>query len=148
MTVTYITQQAELTKILPRIFAKDLWAMDTETTGLDPHKDKVILLQLGDADEQFVIDTRKVNIAQLFPVLMSEAVRKVGHNGEVSFAGADYRVGNAYRGRQVEVTLAGDTLQIWGEGRLLRTHQAKHDRRKEHGAFAHPGGRPDRTNAA
>jgi len=75
-------------------------------------------------------------------------VRKVGHNGEVSFAGADYRVGNPYRGRQVEVTLAGDTVQIWGDGRLLRTHQAKHDRRKEHGAFANPGGRPDRTNAA
>lgn len=74
-------------------------------------------------------------------------VRKVGHNGEVSFAGADYRVGNPYRGRQVEVTLAGDTVQIWGDGRLLRTHRAKHDRRKEHGAFANPGGRPDRTNA-
>jgi len=75
-------------------------------------------------------------------------VRKVGHNGEVSFAGADYRVGNAYRGRQVEVTLVGDTVQIWGDGKLLRTHRAKHDRRKEHGAFANPGGRPDRTNAA
>jgi len=75
-------------------------------------------------------------------------VRKVGHNGQVSFAGADYRVGNPYRGRQVEVTLVGDTVQIWGDGRLLRTHRAKHDRRKEHGAFANPGGRPDRTNAA
>jgi transposase InsO family protein len=75
-------------------------------------------------------------------------VRKVGHSGSVSFAGADYRVGNAFRGRQVEVTLAGDTVQIWGDGRILRTHAARHDRRKEHGAFANPGGRPDRTNAA
>lgn len=75
-------------------------------------------------------------------------IRKVGHNGEVSFAGADYRVGNAFKGRQVEVTLAGDTVQIWGDGRILRTHAARHDRRKEHGAFANPGGRPDRTNAA
>jgi transposase InsO family protein len=75
-------------------------------------------------------------------------LRKVDHNGSVSFAGADYRAGNAYKGRQVEVCLAGDTVQIWGDGRILRTHAAKHDRRKEHGAFANPGGRPDRINAA
>jgi hypothetical protein len=75
-------------------------------------------------------------------------VRKVDQSGSVSFAGAGYRVGNAYRRRQVEVAVAGDTVQIWGDGRLLRTHPAKHDRRKEHGAFANPGGRPERTNAA
>ena len=75
-------------------------------------------------------------------------IRKVDHNGGVSFAGTDYRVGNPYRGRQVEVSVAGDTVQIWGDGRLLRTHKAKHDRRKEHGALANPGGRPDRINAA
>ena len=59
----------------------------------------------------------------------------------------DDRVGNAYRGRQVEVCVAGDTVQIWDDERIIRTHAAKHDRRKEHGAFANPGGRPDRTNA-
>ena len=75
-------------------------------------------------------------------------VRKVDRHDTVSFAGADYRVGNAYRGRQVEVCLTGDTVQIWGDERIIRTHAAKHDRRKEHGAFANPGGRPDRTNAA
>jgi transposase InsO family protein len=75
-------------------------------------------------------------------------VRKVDRNGSVSFAGADYRVGNPYRGRQVEVCLAGDTVQIWADDRIVRTHAARHDRRKEHGAFGNPGGRPDRTNAA
>jgi transposase InsO family protein len=75
-------------------------------------------------------------------------VRKVDHNGTVSFAGAAYRVGNAYRGRQVEVCLAGDTVQIWADDRILRTHAARHDRRKEHGAFANPGGRAERINAS
>ena len=75
-------------------------------------------------------------------------VRKVDRNGSVSFAGANYRVGNAFRGRQVEVSLAGDTVQIWSDDRIIRTHAARHDRRKEHGAFANPGGRPDRINAA
>jgi transposase InsO family protein len=75
-------------------------------------------------------------------------LRKVDHSGSVSFAGAGYRVGNAFRRRQVEVCLAGDTVQIWGDGKLLRTHAVKHDRRKEHGAFANPGGRSERSNAA
>ena len=75
-------------------------------------------------------------------------VRKVDRNGSVSFAGANYRVGNAFRGRQVEVSLAGDTVQISSDDRIIRTHAARHDRRKEHGAFANPGGRPDRINAA
>jgi transposase InsO family protein len=75
-------------------------------------------------------------------------IRKVDGNGSVSFAGADYRVGNPFKRRQVEVTVVSDTVQIWLEDKLLRTHPIHHDRRKEHGAFANPGGRPNRTNAA
>ena len=77
-----------------------------------------------------------------------ELIFMIDRNGSVSFAGANYRVGNAFRGRQVEVSLAGDTVQIWSDDRIIRTHAARHDRRKEHGAFANPGGRPDRINAA
>jgi hypothetical protein len=33
-------------------------------------------------------------------------------------------------------------------GQLVRTHPIRHDRAKEHGAFAHPAGKPDRSNAA
>jgi Integrase core domain len=74
--------------------------------------------------------------------------RKVDGSGSVSFAGWSYRVGNAYRGRQVEVSIVGDSVQISFEGRLVKTHPVRHDRSKEHGAFANPGGRPRRTNAA
>ncbi len=75
-------------------------------------------------------------------------VRKVDGNGSIRFAGAAYRAGNAYRRHQVEVAIKGDTVQIWSEGQLLRTHPIRHDRGKEHGAFANPSGRPDRINAA
>jgi hypothetical protein len=74
--------------------------------------------------------------------------RKVNGQGSVSFAGTQYRVGNAYRRRQVEVTITRDTIQISLDGRLLRTHAKRHDRGKEHGALGNPGGRPDRSNAA
>jgi transposase InsO family protein len=75
-------------------------------------------------------------------------IRKVDGNGAIRFAGTTYWVGQAYRRRQLEVALVQDTVQIWGDGTLLRTHPIRHDRRKEHGAFANPSGRPDRINAA
>ncbi len=74
--------------------------------------------------------------------------RKVDGSGSVCFAGASYRAGNAYRRRQVQVSIVGDSVQISFEGQLVRTHPIRHDRTKEHGAFANPGGRPRRINAA
>jgi len=75
-------------------------------------------------------------------------IRKVDKSGCVSFAGWRYRVGNPYRRRSVEISVVADTVQITLDGRLLRTHPIRHDRTKEHGAFANPGGRPRRINAA
>ena len=75
-------------------------------------------------------------------------MRKVGTGGEISFAGTSYRVGNAHRLEEVGVRLVGDTVEISQDGRLIKTHAARHDRSKEHGAFATPGGRPHRRNAA
>ena len=100
---------------------------------------------LPEQDE--AVQRQAVAAAPTRPATDRFVIRKVGGGGSVSFAGADYRVGNAFKGRQVEVCLASDTIQIWGDGKILRTHAVKHDRRKEHGAFANPGGRPERTNA-
>ena len=44
--------------------------------------------------------------------------------------------------------VVGDTVEISHKGRVIRTHAAKHDPAKEYGAFANPGGRPHRINAA
>ena len=74
-------------------------------------------------------------------------MRKVGSGGYLSFAGTTYRVGNRYRGEQVEVRVVGDRLQISQRGRLIRSDAVRHDRTKEHGAFANPSGRPERTNS-
>ena len=83
------------------------------------------------------------------PVTVGRPVtRKVDSSGNISFAAATYRVGNRYRRRQVQVRVVGDTVEISANRRVLRTHRAKHDPDKEHGAFANPGGRPRRTNAA
>ena len=74
--------------------------------------------------------------------------RKVDSSGSVSFAGVSYRVGRAHRQRQVQLAIVGDVVEISSGGELLKTHAIRHDRSREHGAFANPGGRPHRINAA
>jgi hypothetical protein len=74
--------------------------------------------------------------------------RKVDSSGNVSFAGTNYRVGNDFRRRQVQVAVVGESLEISIGEQLIRTHAVRHDRTREHGALANPGGRPRRTNAA
>jgi hypothetical protein len=75
-------------------------------------------------------------------------IRKVDPRGDVAFAGTGYRVGMAYARKDVEIHLVDDTVEIYFEGTLIRTHKARHDRSKEHGAFGVPGGRPRKKKAS
>ena len=78
----------------------------------------------------------------------ASVTRKVDGSGNVCFAGTSYRVGNAYKRRQVQVAVVGDTVEISIGTELIKSHKVRHDRTREHGALANPGGRPHRTNAA
>jgi hypothetical protein len=82
------------------------------------------------------------------PTVGHPVIRKVDSSGNISFAGTTYRVGNPHRREQVEVRVVGDTVEISQNRKLLRVHPVKHDPVKAHGAFANPGGKPDRINAA
>jgi transposase InsO family protein len=78
----------------------------------------------------------------------ASVTRKVDNSGGVCFAGTHYRVGNNYRRRQVQVAVIGDTVEISIGNELIKSHKVRHDRTREHGALANPGGRPHRINAA
>jgi hypothetical protein len=78
----------------------------------------------------------------------ASVTRKVDSSGNVCFAGTNYRVGNKFKRRQVQVAIVGDTVEISIGNELIRSHKVRHDRTREHGALANPGGRPHRTNAA
>lgn len=94
-------------------------------------------------------DRRPTRVADRRPSASSASVtRKVDSSGNVCFAGTSYRVGNKFRSRQVQVAVVGATVEISIGEELIRAHPAKHDRTREHGALANPGGRPNRTNAA
>jgi hypothetical protein len=68
--------------------------------------------------------------------------RVVDSSGYVSFAGTNYRVGNRWRGRPVQVCLVAGSVQLSIDGQIVRVHPIRHDRAKEYGAFATPNGRP------
>jgi transposase InsO family protein len=68
--------------------------------------------------------------------------RVVDSSGYVSFAGTNYRVGNSWRGRPVQVCIVAGSVQLSIDGQIVRVHPIRHDRAKEHGAFATPNGRP------
>jgi transposase InsO family protein len=78
----------------------------------------------------------------------ASVTRKVDSSGNVCFAGTAYRAGNKYRRRQVQVAVVGDTIEISVGNELIRSHPVRHDRTREHGALANPGGRAHRSNAA
>jgi len=59
---------------------KTVLAIDTETTGLSHIDDDMIMLQIGDENVQFVIDTRYVSIAPLRGVLEDDSIVKILHN--------------------------------------------------------------------
>ncbi len=82
------------------------------------------------------------------PTVGQSVTRKVDMSGSISFAGHAYRVGKAHARRQVQVAVVGEVVEISAGGQVLKTHPIRHDRSREHGAFANAGGRPSRINAA
>ena len=64
---------------------KQVLAIDTETEGLDFTCKKLLMLQIGDKDCQFVIDARHINIEPLREILESNEIIKVFHNAKFDY---------------------------------------------------------------
>jgi transposase InsO family protein len=82
------------------------------------------------------------------PAAGPSVIRMADGNGSISFAGAMYRAGRAWRRHPITVTLVGASVQLSVDNKLIRVHPARHDPSKEHGAFATPNGRPRRPKTA
>ena len=64
---------------------KYILGCDTETTGMDFTKKKMIMLQIGDGDLQFVIDTRYVDVTPLKPIIEDTSKTIVFHNTKFDY---------------------------------------------------------------
>jgi hypothetical protein len=78
----------------------------------------------------------------------ASVTRKVDSSGNVCFAGTNYRVGNKFRRRQVQVAVVGDTVEISVGNELIRSHRRQARPHPRARRPRNPGGRPHRTNAA
>ena len=82
------------------------------------------------------------------PTSGMSVTRRVDGGGTVSFAGSGYRVGRSWARQFVEVAIVAGSVQISAKGKVVRVHAIRHDRSKEHGAFATPQGRPRKAQVA
>ena len=64
---------------------KKVLGVDTETEGFDFTCKKMIMFQIGDADNQYIIDTRFVSIEPLRNVLESTDIIKIFHNAKFDY---------------------------------------------------------------
>lgn len=64
---------------------KSVLGVDTETEGFDFTCKKMIMLQIGDEHQQFVIDTRGVSIEPLREIFESDTIIKVFHNAKFDY---------------------------------------------------------------
>ena len=64
---------------------KSIIAVDTETEGLDFTCKKMIMFQIGDQDNQFVIDTRSESIEPLREILEDPNITKIFHNAKFDY---------------------------------------------------------------
>ncbi len=55
-----VRQPSDVLRFLEEVSAAPFLALDTETSGLDPHTDRVLLIQFGTADRQLLVDAQSV----------------------------------------------------------------------------------------
>jgi len=61
-------------------------SVDTETTGLDPLTDKVLLLQIGDDKDQYIIDLTTVVIStEVKDYLENKTAKKILHHSRFDY---------------------------------------------------------------
>lgn len=80
MNVKLLRTNQEVYDLLPTLMARPAWGVDSETTGLDPLRDKILMFQIGTSAEQFVIDTRTASLEPIRPFLESPGHKKIAHN--------------------------------------------------------------------
>jgi len=76
----YLHEQHEIDRVINWLEGRKFFASDFETTGLNPHRDEMVLAQIGDETKQWIIDTRTINIEPLRKFFESSDYVKLGQN--------------------------------------------------------------------
>lgn len=101
---------------LERVSDAPFLALDTETSGLDPHDDKLLLVQFGTATQQALVDAQAVDGVALAPIFHPDRV-VVMHNAsfDIKMLSHHYGPSLALPRARIADTLSGE--QILRNGR-------------------------------
>ena len=83
--VDYVTTAAQLDAVLPVLCAAPVLGVDTETTGLDPRRDRLRLLQFALDDRVIVVDAFTCPVPHLAPVFTARHLLTF-HNAKFDLA--------------------------------------------------------------
>ena len=78
-------ETATINDVVEYCQTKTSLGVDTETEGFDFTCKKMIMFQIGDTTNQYVIDTRHVSIEPLRSVLESKDIEKIFHNAKFDY---------------------------------------------------------------
>lgn len=108
----YISSQKELNKHFDSLMSLPYWIADTETTGVDPHTNQVVLLQLGNKEVQYLIDTRQVSVDRLKEKFEDESFKKIFQNAIFDYKMMQGSLGITMEG--IRCTMLAEMILVCG----------------------------------
>lgn len=116
----YIDDNVKALETISTLAKHNVLAIDTETTGLDPYTDRLLLLQIGTPEKKcFVYDMRYVSIEILRPFIENPKILHLLHNAvfDYKFIKCKYgvKINNIYDSMLAERLL---TLGLYQEANL------------------------------
>ncbi|MCP4952153.1 MAG: hypothetical protein GY922_09970, partial [Proteobacteria bacterium] len=99
--------------MIGRLKKQKIIGLDIETTGLDPINDRILLIQVGTAEEVFVCDVQALGkqVFHLIHLISDPGIVKLGQNLSFEWAFLE-AFGIPLRGRLLDTMIAGKLLNL------------------------------------
>ena len=109
-----------------RKYPKNTYKEDNYNSGLDPYLSEILMLQIGDVKNQFIIDCRCIDISLLKPILEDSSKLIVGHNLKFEAKHLKYNIGvnlvNIWDTMLVEMILTNGLNPGYGLAKLAERY--------------------------
>ena len=84
--ITYVQDAVRLNECIEWLYRQSVVGLDTETNGLNPLINKVLLIQVGTEETQYVINTYKLDLREFFVALNRDDLVKILHNAVFDYS--------------------------------------------------------------